>query len=308
MRFSIGIPAFKSSYLKECINSVLNQSITEFELIIVNDDSPEDIESIVNSFSDPRIRYFKNEKNIGAEHVVDNWNICLSHANGEYFLLMGDDDVLEFSFLEEFERLISRFPLKDVYHCRSYIINENSEKIGITPSWPDIESVYENIWHRLSGFREQFISDFLYRTKALKSDGGFYKLPLAWGSDDVTSFKMSFENGIAHTNAPVFNYRRSAITISSSGNLLLKKKALSSEINWIKNAMEVEPDNFRDILFRSLINGALEKYFTKKSTFEVSDYYSTKPICKSLEIITLSETSLKVKVFAFAKVLLSKII
>ena len=60
MKFSIAIPAFKSAFLKECIDSVLNQTYKNFELIIVNDHSPEDIRGIIEQFADIRIRYYEN--------------------------------------------------------------------------------------------------------------------------------------------------------------------------------------------------------------------------------------------------------
>lgn len=62
---SIGIPAYKATYLKEAIDSVLNQTYTKFELIIVNDKSPENIEEIISTYNDKRIRYYKNEDNLG---------------------------------------------------------------------------------------------------------------------------------------------------------------------------------------------------------------------------------------------------
>lgn len=64
MKFSITIPAFKAKFLKECIDSVLSQTYKNFEVIIVNDASPEDLTSIVNQYDDPRIRYFINEKKL----------------------------------------------------------------------------------------------------------------------------------------------------------------------------------------------------------------------------------------------------
>ena len=57
---SIGIPAYKATYLKEAIDSVLNQTYTKFELIIVNDKSPENIEEIISTYNDKRIRYSSN--------------------------------------------------------------------------------------------------------------------------------------------------------------------------------------------------------------------------------------------------------
>lgn len=58
MKFSITIPAYKAKFLKECIDSILSQTYNDFELIIVNDASPEYLDSIINGYSDSRIRYY----------------------------------------------------------------------------------------------------------------------------------------------------------------------------------------------------------------------------------------------------------
>ena len=92
--FSITIPAYKDKFLKEAIESVLSQTYENFEVIIVNDASPHNLDAIVNEFNDKRIRYFKNKNNCGARDVVDNWNICLNHASGDYVICMGDEDKL----------------------------------------------------------------------------------------------------------------------------------------------------------------------------------------------------------------------
>ncbi len=88
--FTIGIPAFKGTYLKDCIDSILAQTTTDFELVIINDASPDPIHELVQNYDDERIRYYENDHNIGAEHVVQNWNRCLEHAKGKYIVLMGD--------------------------------------------------------------------------------------------------------------------------------------------------------------------------------------------------------------------------
>lgn len=148
-----------------------------------------DLYSIVRQFDDPRIRYFKNDKNCGAENVVDNWNICLSNAVGDYFVLMGDDDEMMPDYLSSFNNLIIEFPdlgYSTVDHTLLMII---LEVIRLTPSWPKRESVYESIWHRMNKLRSQYISDFVYRRESLVSRGGFYKLPVAWASDDISFLK-----------------------------------------------------------------------------------------------------------------------
>ena len=65
IKYTIAIPAFKKQYLKECIDSALNQSYRNFEIIIVNDASPENLDQIVNQYSDSRIHYYRNEIGFG---------------------------------------------------------------------------------------------------------------------------------------------------------------------------------------------------------------------------------------------------
>ncbi len=82
IKFSVTVPAYKAQFLAECIDSILAQTYKNLELIIVNDASPQDLDSIVSKYDDPRIRYYKNEVGFGAEHVVGNWNKCLEYAIG----------------------------------------------------------------------------------------------------------------------------------------------------------------------------------------------------------------------------------
>src|SRR5690606_26858445 len=191
--YSICIPAYKSKYLKDCIQSILRQSLDNLELIILNDCSPEPVEEIALRFKDSRINYHKNPSNVGALNLVDNWNKCLSLAQGEFVMIMGDDDLLEPDYLEEFSKLIEAYPDLEVYHCRSKIIDDDGGTVMLTPSSPSYERVYDSIWHRLRQYRSNYISDYLYRTKTLKQRKGFYYLPLAWGSDDITAFIASGE-------------------------------------------------------------------------------------------------------------------
>ena len=117
MKFSIVIPAYKNNFLSEAIKSVLNQTYLDFELIIVDDCSPEDLKTVVDQFNDKRIQYYRNKKNCGAINVVDNWNICLSLCNGEYIICMGDDDLILPNCLEEYAKLMAKYPGLGVYHA-----------------------------------------------------------------------------------------------------------------------------------------------------------------------------------------------
>ena len=246
MKFSVTVPAFKRQYLKECIDSILAQTYGDFELIIVNDASPEDLGSIVSQYDDPRIRYYVNDHNCGAVNVVDNWNIALSYATGDYVICMGDDDRLLPNCLEEYARMIEAYPGLGVYHAWTQIIDEHSAVIDMQEPRPLRESVYSMIWCRWHG-RMQFIGDFLFDTALLKRNGGFYKMPLAWGSDDISTFIAAKDTGIANSQVPMFQYRRSTITISRTGNIDIKMEAANQEEQWYTAFLAAEPDDANEI-------------------------------------------------------------
>lgn len=91
-KVSVLMPIYKTNekYLKEAISSILNQSYTDFEFLIL-DDCPEDTrEEIVKSFKDKRIKYFKNERNLG---ITPSRNKLIDMAKGEYLAVFDHDDI-----------------------------------------------------------------------------------------------------------------------------------------------------------------------------------------------------------------------
>jgi len=265
MKFTIAIPAYKKEYLEEAIRSVLAQSFTDFELLILDDDSPNDLQSIVGKFNDKRIRYYRNGRNVGALNVVKNWNKCLDLAEGEYIICMGDDDCLCPDALTEYARYIDMYPDCDLFHGATEMINEESELINIQEARPDCESVYSMAWHRLTRKREQFIGDFLFSTKALKEVGGFYDLPLAWASDDISALRVAMKNGVVNLSEIVFRYRVNRINITSTGNVHHKLAAIELEKKWYReNLLSDSPLSETDARYRHLINLHMEGCFRRK--------------------------------------------
>lgn len=248
--FSITIPAYKIKYLNEAIDSCLRQTYGNFELVIVDDASPEDLKSVVDKYQDNRIRYYRNKKNCGAIEVVDNWNICLSYAKGDYVICMGDDDKLLPNCLEEYSKLIEKYPSIGLLHGWTEIINESSEVIILTTHRCEYESVMSLAWHRSHAYDLQFIGDFCFNTEWLRTHGGFYKLPLAWGSDDISALIGAAKNGVANTQNVVFQYRINSLTISSTGNVKEKINAIKKGFEWKQNFLIKPCDDVYDELYR----------------------------------------------------------
>lgn len=290
MKFSVAIPAFKSKYLSEAIQSVLDQTYGDFEIIIVDDCSPEDLYSVVSSFDDKRIHYYRNEKNCGAVDVVDNWNICLNYCSGDFVICMGDDDRLLSNCLDDYNKLITKYPDLNIYHAWTELIDENSNPFGLQEARPEYESVYSLIWHRWNGRGNQFIGDFLYRLAALRQLGGFYKLPMAWASDDISAVRAAATKGIANTQTLCFQYRVNSLTISSSGNADIKIDAINKEISWYNSFLKNEPTDSTDKKFYSLIVRDKEKHYnsrfrdTLRQDFKSHPGHIIKWICNNSQI------------------------
>lgn len=88
---SVLMPVYNAgSYLRDAIQSILDQSYKDFELIVLNDGSTDSSEEIIKSFSDPRIRYMINERNLG---IVATLNRGIDLARGAYIARMDGDDL-----------------------------------------------------------------------------------------------------------------------------------------------------------------------------------------------------------------------
>lgn len=109
-KVSVLMPIYKTKEedLKTAIESILNQTFKDFEFIILND-SPElnYLDDIVNSYNDTRIKYFKNDKNIG---ISPSRNKLLELAKGEYIAIFDHDDISLPERLEKEVRYLDEHP------------------------------------------------------------------------------------------------------------------------------------------------------------------------------------------------------
>jgi len=246
IKVSVAIPAYKAAYLKQAIDSVLAQTFIDWELIIVNDRSPEPISEIVESYTDSRIRYYVNETNIGNDDPAVNWNKSLEYARGEFFALLCDDDCYEPSFLEEMLALADKYPDVSVFRSRAKLIDEDNRVSDYYPSAPEWESCTDYLWHRASRVRRQTISEFLLRRKHIVLSGGYVSLPKAWFADEISVYRFSKENGIASTNSFLVRFRNSRLNISGHNNRNIRQKieACNICIKWVEQFIRHENDEY----------------------------------------------------------------
>jgi glycosyltransferase involved in cell wall biosynthesis len=110
---SIVLPSYKRAYvLPDAINSILNQTYTNFELIIVDDNSPDNTAEVIKSFNDPRIQYVKNESNLKLPRTL---NKGFSLAQGEYLTWTSDDNIFEPTAIEKMVAALQASQCEFVY-------------------------------------------------------------------------------------------------------------------------------------------------------------------------------------------------
>ena len=103
---SICVPTYNGDkYLLECLESCVNQSFKDYEIIICDDASSDNTISIIESYAvkNSFIKFTKNEKKLG---LVGNWNKCLELSSGDWIKFVFQDDVITFNCLEKFQNSI----------------------------------------------------------------------------------------------------------------------------------------------------------------------------------------------------------
>ena len=101
----------RADILPEAIDSVLAQTYPDFELIILNDGSPDNTDEVVKKYQDKRIRYYKNKQNKG---IAYSRNRATSLARGKYIMIMDDDDISLPTRIEKQTEYLNAHPNIDV--------------------------------------------------------------------------------------------------------------------------------------------------------------------------------------------------
>lgn len=97
--FSILLPTYKSEkIIGDTLESIIKQTVTDFEVIICDNDSKDKTEEVVRSFSDKRFKYYQNKENLG---YPGNLEKCRNLATGTYIYMIGSDDILSSQALKK---------------------------------------------------------------------------------------------------------------------------------------------------------------------------------------------------------------
>lgn len=268
IRLSFILPAWKGRYLKPALASIVAQTSPDWELVVVDDCSPEPLREIVESFDDPRIRYVRNEQNLGGKNLVRQWNHCITFAKGDYIVLAADDDLYRPTFCEECIHLANKYPEVDLIHASVEQIDEEGKHLWDDSILPEFTNKYEYLNWWVTGRSFTCIGNFAFKRNALLEMGGFIDFPCAFGSDIATPIALS-RNGVANTSEMLFCFRQSNQHLSADSSRFKEKlEAISQLSEWLQALDYESPDNPIDKAFYEVKN---PQYLHRKVVF---DYFN----------------------------------
>lgn len=206
-RVSIGIPAFKGRFFHEALLCWKRQTFADFEVIVQDDCSPDDMRGIFEATvgDDPRFAYARNECST-APNFVDNWMKTLDKARGELFVLGSDDDLYEPDYLEKMVALAERYPRLDIFDARHDFIGGQGVIVAAPPA-KAVETQIEWLHAVVCWSRNAIAQSVMCRTSALRAIGGFVNLPAAWGGCDWLTWARLAVKGIANSSEVLMHWR-----------------------------------------------------------------------------------------------------
>ena len=123
---SFVVPCYKLGHLlPQCINSILSQTYTDFEVLIMDDCSPDNTSDVARSFDDPRVKYICNELNLGH---LRNYNKGIGLSRGKYVWLISADDYLRRPYiLQRYVELMDKHPNIGYTFCPGVGVRDGQE-------------------------------------------------------------------------------------------------------------------------------------------------------------------------------------
>lgn len=264
-QISVLIPVYNSApYLKKTIQSVLAQTLTDFELILLNDASSDNSEEIILTFTDPRIRYYKNENNLG---ISLSRNKLLDLAQGKYIAILDNDDICLANRLEIQAKYMDEHPDVSICGTRFELFTSNHQmpfykKWFINLGWIWCHPYQPNLQDALKG------NIFMHPTAMYRKDD-FLKHNIRYNAEytpaeDYDIAKQALFEGLKIINIPQillkYNLHGNNFSLKKKQQLQKADKKIKQEIAAFLKIKNYKPYPYWKVMFTKL----RLKYFMKE--------------------------------------------
>ncbi len=287
---TIAIPTYNRAdgYLKQTIQSAVNQTYSNIEIIVSDNFSTDNTEMVVKSFNDSRINYFKHSRNIGYNNNV---NFCVKQALGDYLLMLHDDDLIDHDFVDVCLKAVNYTTDIGIIRTGTRWIDSNGNVLRELPNRACKLSVEEFFRAFFAGKTGLYLCSTLFNTKRLRGMGGFkskhnlfedvmaeVKLAVKHGRQDIYEVKASNRK---HPNERSFSVKVSA-WCDDSRMLIDLMCELVSENKAIVRAEGMQFLSDMNYRLTSKINSPLNRFITYLIVFKKFKYKYFPPPARHL--------------------------
>jgi len=269
---SILMPVYKTApFLKEAMDSILSQTFTDFELIVLNDCSPDNADEILDTYDDSRIVRYKGETNVGLSNVL---NVGIDMARGKYIARMDSDDISLPNRLEVQVKYMEEHPDIDLCSCGmkmfgakddTWVRDSDPEKVKVTALFFSPILHASSIWRKESfdkhglRFRQEMVpaEDYDMWTRALVNGLVLTNIP-----ECLYLYRIHPEQVTVDTNR--ISYKESEVrknfTQSIFPNATIKELDIATSLNSLS-----DPDRFKQDAATLMKTNDAYSFFNKKT-------------------------------------------
>jgi glycosyltransferase involved in cell wall biosynthesis len=293
--FSIVIPLYnKESSIGDTLHTVLNQTFENFEILVIDDGSTDSSLSIVQGFTDTRLKIF-TKKNGG---VSSARNYGIERAQFDYIAFLDADDAWDYNYLDEMHKLINRFPHCGMYSCAYRRVKTNR----IYTESPNIqEGIIEDYFKTTLTLNDMISwTSATIIKKEVVSKVGLFPVGMVSGEDCYMWCKVAIHYPVAFSHKIMATYNMTM----SDAHLRIAKTDTCNE-SWFD--LYSDHDNYRNkfIAYKAVENGLrhtwggdkkkgqqIEKQFHYAKTF--NDKYFNSRFTKLYFLNRLPQFAIKV--------------
>lgn len=273
MKISIVVPIYNvEKYLERCIETLINQTYKDIEIILVNDGSTDKSAFICKSYQekDKRIKII-NKENGG---LSDARNFGLNAASGEYVLFVDSDDYIELDTCEKFSKILEINENLDIVTGNANVIkNSVNEKMNHSHFASESSCTGSQYLKNELSLNCMYMAAWLnlYKVSFLRNNNLYYKKGLLHEDEELTPRIFLKANSVMHLDYCFYNYIIRENSISTSKNLSKNADHLFSTLYDLDKLYDtIEDDDLKKLLKNSLAEKYLNMFQLLKNTN--SDY------------------------------------
>jgi len=245
-KFSIILPVYNGgNYVKECVNSILAQSVQEFDLCVIDNNSKDGTVQWLQSINDERLKVFPYKQTVPIEQ---NWARIKELPKNEFITLIGHDDILYPHYLDEINRLIEKHPQASLYQAHYQYVDGKGNPLRPCLPMDEVQYAHEFLACHMLRTMESMGTGYMMRSKDYDVLGGMpTNYPNLIFADYELWIRLSAISYKATTLKECFAYRlHQNVSKLTVGEEYIK--AFDQYISLLKNLREKE--RFNEVIDR----------------------------------------------------------